>query len=146
MQAEELPKGALVEFQVNFHTGRPVDEEADEDDLEGEYSSGSTRGGISWEICSASIKGQGARAMVYLHGKSPLKAAGVSTDTSSGSGALDSFEITDLKDICTNAISVKAYHTRSTEMKESMSYPHVTYRGGYGLMYSIPPHVPYRSG
>lgn len=146
MQAEELPKGALVEFQVNFHTGRPVDEEADEDDLEGEYSSGSTRGGISWEICSASIKGQGARAMVYLHGKSPLKAAGVSTDTASGSGALDSFELADLKNIFSDAISIKAYHTRPTEMKESMSSNPVAFRGGYGLIYSIPPRVPYRSG
>lgn len=126
MQAEELPRGALVEFQVNLHTGRPVAEEVDEDDLEGEYVSGSTRGEISWEICSASIKGQGARAMVYLHGKSPLKAAGVSTDTASGSGALDSFELTDLKNIFSDAISIKAYHTRSTEMKESMSYPQVT--------------------
>jgi len=145
VQAEELPKGALVEFQVNFHTGRPVAEVVDEDDLEGEYSSGSTRGGISWEICAASIKGQGGRAMVYLHGKSPFKASGISTDFVDIKG-LDSFELTDLKDICTNAISVEAYHTRPTEMKESMSYPHVTCRGVHGLIYSIEPHVPHRSG
>jgi hypothetical protein len=60
-----------VEFQVNFHTGRPsLGGDVDEDDLEGEYSSGLARGAISWEICSASVKGQGARVMVYLHGKS----------------------------------------------------------------------------
>jgi len=145
VQAEGLPKGALVEFQVNFHTGRPVGEEVDEDDLEGEYVSGSTRGGISWELCSASIKGQGARAMVYLHGKSPLKAAGVSTDVTSEREASGSSDLIDLQKVCSDAISIKAYHTRSTEMKESMSYPHVTCRGGYGLIYSLPPRVPHRS-
>jgi diphthine-ammonia ligase len=74
VQAEELPKGALVEFQVNFHTGRPgsgAGEDIEEDDLEAELSSGST-GGMSWEVCSANIEGQGGRAMVYLHGKSRL--------------------------------------------------------------------------
>lgn len=146
MQAEELPKGALVEFQVNFHTGRPVGEEVDEDDLEGEYVSGSTRSGISWEICSASIKGQGARAMVYVHGKSPFKASGIATDVTSDREASSSSDFTDLQNMYSDAISVKAYHTRSTEMKESMSYPHVTCRGGHGLIYSIAPHVPYRFG
>jgi hypothetical protein len=53
---------------VNFHTGRPVNEEVDEDDLEGEFSSGSAQG-MSWETCSASVKGQGGRAMVHLHSK-----------------------------------------------------------------------------
>ena len=132
MQAEELPKGALVEFQVNFHTGRPVAEEVDEDDLEGEYSSGSTRDGISWEICSASIKGQGGRAMVYLHGKSPFKASGIATDVTSDREASSSSDFTDPQNMYSDVISVKAYHTRSTEIKESMCYPHVQYPKGVG--------------
>jgi hypothetical protein len=72
VKAEELPKGALVEFQVNFHNGRhSLEGDIDEDDLEGEYSSRSTQG-MSWENCSASVKGQGGRAIIYLHGKSFL--------------------------------------------------------------------------
>jgi diphthine-ammonia ligase len=70
VQAEELPKGALVEFQVNFHTGRPgLGGDADDDEMEGVYSSGSTsRGGMSWEVSAASVDGQGSRAMVCLYG------------------------------------------------------------------------------
>ena len=71
VQAEELPKGALVEFQVNFHTGRPgYGGDEDDDAMEGIFSSGSTsRKGLSWEISSSEVKGQGGKAMVYLHGK-----------------------------------------------------------------------------
>jgi diphthine-ammonia ligase len=71
VQAEELPKGALVEFQVNFHTGRPgYGGDEDDDEMGGLFSSGSTsRNRLSWEISSSEVKGQGGRAMVYLHGK-----------------------------------------------------------------------------
>lgn len=70
VQAEELPKGALVEFQVNFHTGRPgYGGDEDDDEMDGIFSSGSTsRQGMKWEISSSSTKGQGARTMVYLNG------------------------------------------------------------------------------
>ena len=71
VQAEELPKGALVEFQVYFHTGRPgYGGDEDDDEMEGILASGSTsRKGLSWKTSSSEVKGQGGRAMVYLHGK-----------------------------------------------------------------------------
>jgi len=74
VQAEELPKGALVEFQVNFHTGRPgYGGDEDDDEMEGDYSSGSTsRGRMGWEVSTSSVKGQGSRAIVYVYGKPPF--------------------------------------------------------------------------
>jgi len=60
-----------VEFQVNFHTGRPgYGGDEDDDEMEGLFSSGSTsKKGLTWETSSSEVKGQGGRAMVYLHGK-----------------------------------------------------------------------------
>ena len=60
-----------MEFQVNFHTGRPgYGGDEDDDEMEGVFSSGSTsRKGLSWETSSSEVKGQGGRAMVYIHGK-----------------------------------------------------------------------------
>jgi hypothetical protein len=55
------------------------------------------------------------------------------------------FNSKDIKDIYSDAISVKAYHTKSIEMKESKSeIPQVEYE--YGLMGSISPHISPRSG
>jgi hypothetical protein len=54
---------------------------------------------------------------------------------------LDSFDVADLKVVCSDAISVKAYHTRSTDLKDSMSpIPLVVFEDG--LMVSIPPYNP----
>ena len=63
-----------MEFQVNFHTGRPgYGGDEDDDEMEGIFSSGSTsKNGLSWETSSSEVKGQGGRAMVYLYGKSIL--------------------------------------------------------------------------
>jgi len=68
----------LVEFQVNFHTGRPgYGGDEDDDEMEGIFSSGSTsKNELSWEISSSEVKGQGGRAIVYLHGKSVLVICG----------------------------------------------------------------------
>jgi len=58
---------------VNFHTGRPgYGGDEDDDEMEAIYSSdsGSTsRNGLSWMISSSEVKGQGSRAIVYLHGQ-----------------------------------------------------------------------------
>lgn len=82
IQASELPKGALVEFQVNFHTGRRCpdsvnhesaeDDDQDDEDLDARYSSAVTSGGMSWELSTADRKGQGSRGMIYIHGQSPI--------------------------------------------------------------------------
>jgi hypothetical protein len=59
--------------------------------------------------------------------------------------ALDSSEATDLKDICSGAISVIADHTKSIKMKERKSeIPQVEYE--YGLMGDIPPYNSPRPG
>ncbi|WVQ98311.1 hypothetical protein IAU59_005434 [Kwoniella sp. CBS 9459] len=93
VQARELPKGALVEFQVNLHTGRHgVGYEAlsststagtttvshqseekpdeldydDEDELEAVYTFGK-EDMFKWESCVTSgKKAQGSRAMIFL--------------------------------------------------------------------------------
>lgn len=82
MRASELPRGALVEYQVNVHTGRPGyegpikagkdDSDSDSDDDEEEpqpvYASGEARGAY-WETCS-SLTRHGARAAIFLPGMS----------------------------------------------------------------------------
>jgi hypothetical protein len=102
-----------VEFQVNFHTGRPgYGGDEDDEEMEGVFSSGSTsRKGLSWETSSSEVKGQGGRAMVYLHGMFVLVnvRAELILDINNLDGEMD-----DLKSICSNAVSVKAYHLSST--------------------------------
>jgi hypothetical protein len=90
--------------------------------MEGIFSSGTTsRKGFSWETSSSEIKGQGGRAIVYLHGmfvffKLRLE---LMSDINNLDGEMD-----DLKSICSNAVSVKAYHLRSTG-QESKSTLHL---------------------
>jgi diphthine-ammonia ligase len=78
VQAEELPKGALVEFQVNFHTGRrgvaasaatrgKDDDDDDDEELEPVYASSDERGWLS-DSCETNIKGQGRRSIVFIDG------------------------------------------------------------------------------
>lgn len=91
LQASELPRGALVEFQVNYHTGRrgessrsaidhvtpsrPADtrkDESDDDDDE-ELEAVHVRSGdgeLSWEVCTTSSAGQGGRGVVFIRGQS----------------------------------------------------------------------------
>ncbi|XAO27823.1 hypothetical protein I312_106686 [Cryptococcus bacillisporus CA1280] len=74
VQAKELPKGALVEYQVNQHTGRrdytmhdeKEEDDEDEEELEPVYESG--RGhGVWWESCHTSGKVQrGSRGVVFV--------------------------------------------------------------------------------
>lgn len=79
-RSTELPRGALVEYQVNVHSGRqgyegaaqPVDgddddDEEDENELTGVYAKGDVRGAY-WETCQAPRKRQGARAAIFLPG------------------------------------------------------------------------------
>jgi hypothetical protein len=105
--------------------------------MEGIFSSGSTsKNGLSWETSSSEVKGQGGRAMVYLYGMFVLFYVSVELmlDINNLDGEMD-----DLKSICSNAVSVKAYHLRSTgqESKSTCSNKDQT-----GLMYSIKTHFP----
>ena len=112
-----------MEFQVNFHTGRPgYGGDEDDDEMEGNFSSGSTsRKGLSWVTSSSEVKGQGGRAIVYLYGKFVLDR--VRLELMLEINNLDG-EMDDLKSICSNAVSVKAYHLRSTgqESKSTSLY------------------------
>lgn len=87
-RAVELPRGALVEFQVNMHSGRQGhaaqesmqsganemdgddddDDEVDESSLTGVYSDGEA-GGVYWQKCAAPKTRAGWRAAVFLPGK-----------------------------------------------------------------------------
>ncbi|KIR52087.1 cytoplasmic protein [Cryptococcus gattii Ru294] len=75
VQAKELPKGALVEYQVNLHTGRrdytmhdekEEEDDEDEEELEPVYESGRGQG-VWWESCHTSGKVQrGSRGLVFV--------------------------------------------------------------------------------
>lgn len=70
LQARELPKGALAEWQVNMHTGRhalsePAPEE-DDDELEGVFEV-DVHGGLRVESCQPS-SGHGKRTLVFSYG------------------------------------------------------------------------------
>jgi diphthine-ammonia ligase len=123
VQAEELPKGALVEFQVDFHTGRPgYGGDEDDDEMEGVFSSGTTsRKGLSWVTSSSEVKGQGGRAIVYLHGMFVFVnvRAELMLDINNLDGEMD-----DLKSICSGAVSVKAYHLNSTGQESKFTALH----------------------
>ncbi|ORY30238.1 hypothetical protein BCR39DRAFT_530125 [Naematelia encephala] len=117
VRAKELPRGALVEFQVNVHTGRTVDsvemegavkepeesndeeheDEDEEDELRPIYSTGS---GSSWSwersITSGSVT-RGSRALIFLRDLQEVPAPIPS----------ELFEILD------RAVSMKVYHVVS---------------------------------
>ena len=102
--------------------------------MEGLFSSGSTsRKGLSWETSSSDVKGQGGRAIVHSNGK--LVLAKVRTELILDINNLDG-EMDDLKHICSNAVSVKAYHLKSGHDSKSTSYIKT------GLISSIIPHFP----
>nr|KIR83025.1 cytoplasmic protein [Cryptococcus tetragattii IND107] len=75
VEAKELPKGALVEYQVNLHTGRrdytmhdekEEDDDEDEEELGPVYESGRGQG-VWWESCYTSGKVQrGSRGLVFV--------------------------------------------------------------------------------
>jgi hypothetical protein len=90
--------------------------------MQGIFSSGSTsKNGLAWETSSSEVKGQGGRAMVYLHGKFVL--VNVRTELMSDMNNLDG-EMDDLKSICSNAVSVKAYHLKSTGQESKSTSLH----------------------
>jgi diphthine-ammonia ligase len=67
LRAKELPKGALVEYQVNLHTGRRGAEDVegdDDDELEPGFVSGRD-GQVWWETCKS---GKGWRGAVFMEG------------------------------------------------------------------------------
>lgn len=81
VRAKELPKGALVEYQVNLHTGRHDttqqeirSEESEDDDgdeeLEAEYRASGPSAGVYWEVCATRGRiRRGLRAAVFVQGK-----------------------------------------------------------------------------
>ena len=110
VQAAELPRGALVEFQVDLHTGRPAinasaelsatasveddDEDEDEDEDVQPVLSSVVTDDMRWEVCRTSRRGQGSRAMLFAAG--PLE-SGDAQDT------VKAF-------IDSSAIGIKLYH------------------------------------
>lgn len=84
LRAEELPRGALVEYQCNLHTGRTGcrdddddDDDDEEDGLEPSYVSGGTHNSAAgWEISEVlgykkgSKVVKGSRVVVFGYGTS----------------------------------------------------------------------------
>ena len=74
LQARELPKGALSEWQVNMHTGRPAASaptpDEDEDELEGVFDV-DIQGELRVESCQPSA-GTGKRTLAFGYGTSQL--------------------------------------------------------------------------
>ena len=58
-RAKELPRGALVEYQINLHTGRDASEE---NELVPMYRSGIARD-FTWETCS---NASGCRGILFI--------------------------------------------------------------------------------
>jgi diphthine-ammonia ligase len=73
VRASELPRGALVEYQVNVHIGREDcdppqskdDDDDDDEDLSPTYASGDIAG-AHWETCVAPPSRRGARVAIFL--------------------------------------------------------------------------------
>ena len=81
-----MPKGALVEYQVNLHTGRTTEHQLeqgheesgdvqennnddDDDDLEAVYSNGKNTS-VCWEISTTSSRSsRGSRAIIFCRGE-----------------------------------------------------------------------------
>ncbi|OCF44797.1 cytoplasmic protein [Kwoniella heveanensis CBS 569] len=112
VQARELPKGALVEFQINLHTGRQSSGQAyrdaddgddDDEELEAIYASGK-EDNFRWESCMTSGKrAQGSRAVIFL-----------GADLRSFNGVLSSVS-NDLQAVLRRAVTIRIYHLPGTE-------------------------------
>lgn len=100
MRASELPRGALVEYQVNAHTGRvgyehvASDDDDDDEEPEAQYAQGET-----WQTCSTR-HGHGSRAAIFV----------------SGDHAVTSPEV---EKVLSRAVTVRAYHTSSVDPAQS---------------------------
>lgn len=77
-RAAELPRGALVEYQVNAHTGRPAynskpvdDDDSDDEDDEPEYFAGELFPGTYREQVVAKGSARGARSVVFFESRCP---------------------------------------------------------------------------
>ncbi|WVQ69542.1 uncharacterized protein L199_007762 [Kwoniella botswanensis] len=119
VQAKELPKSALVEYQVNVHTGRkgvdplletssisiPQQSDSEEDDDEDEdlilsYCSGSDEDQeVWWEMYECSGKNQGSRAVVFSPSIESL---------------LKISELSGIKKALEKAVTVRIYHLPNT--------------------------------
>ena len=129
VQAAELPRGALVEYQVNMHTGReghepnPVAADDDDDDDEDEsslapiYAQGDIAG-AHWETCSSPASRHGARAALFLprelHPPNPLL-----TPDSDGVPSLSAQS--EVSSVLARAVSARVYHLPSMDPSQGMS-------------------------
>lgn len=116
VQAAELPKGALVEFQVNLHTGRltveGTDKDQEEDDLDVVYSAG-REPSMTWELSQADRPNHGSRATVFLEGECTQSSLVPTPRACSDPSAFtDGATLPDqVRRLLASRISVKAYHT-----------------------------------
>ncbi|WVR04842.1 hypothetical protein IAU60_001854 [Kwoniella sp. DSM 27419] len=114
VQASELPKGALVEYQTNFHTGRSGaregaaaegedgddDDDDDDDELEVAYDR-SEQDQIWWESSETRCKGaQGSRAAVFL-----------GQDLAVATEQLSQLTSSQLRHLLSKAITMRIYHS-----------------------------------
>ena len=74
LRARELPRGALVEFQCNLHSGRrsrsacdPQAIDDEEAELKASYShAASLSSDVHWEVCETnSMSSEGLRAVIF---------------------------------------------------------------------------------
>ncbi|KAE8538217.1 hypothetical protein D1P53_005556 [Cryptococcus gattii VGV] len=108
VQAKELPKGALVEYQVNLHTGRrdytmhdekEEEDDEDEEELEPVYESGRGQG-VWWESCHTSGKVQrGSRGLVFVQDMDAFASLSKHVQSDTKLGCL----------LC-KAVSIRVYH------------------------------------
>ncbi|WVQ75780.1 hypothetical protein IAR50_005413 [Cryptococcus sp. DSM 104548] len=110
VQAKELPKGALVEYQVNLHTGRRDqtllsqrnnDDDDDDDELQVAYEK-STGEDIWWESSKTVGKDLGCRGVVFAKGVD-VNALVRSSGPNDAKLAL----------LLAKAVSLRVYHTPS---------------------------------
>ncbi|WWD21739.1 hypothetical protein CI109_106226 [Kwoniella shandongensis] len=124
VQAKELPKGALVEYQVNLHTGRSVvvenqgedlkrgpslkqdddDDDDDDDELEAVYGSGKEEG-VWWEsVRTSGRREQGSRAAVFVRDLDSLTNHSTSTALSS---------------LTSRSVTIRIYHLPLTKAEQT---------------------------
>jgi diphthine-ammonia ligase len=137
VRAKELPRGALIEFQVNLHTGRrdddgptvPLSRTDDDDDdedgdaLEAIYTSDESETGIRWEICRTSgIRNRGSRGMIFLTGEFYLYLL----DGLGNANRLDDQHVSEdlpaaLQTLMNRAVTIRAYHLTTVSASQGKS-------------------------
>nr|XP_019008251.1 cytoplasmic protein [Kwoniella pini CBS 10737]OCF47032.1 cytoplasmic protein [Kwoniella pini CBS 10737] len=114
VQAKELPKSALIEYQVNLHSGRKgvdplsasavLDDDEDED-LQPVYEAGQEHG-IRWEAYHASGLNQGSRGGICVRDMNDLSSVSTITSTSR---------------LFDNAVTMRIYHLDGVELTTFLS-------------------------